>query len=58
MGHSRNTAQGYGDWLQRPPGPTTHDTVTVARILVDIRFAASGQPFSIHVELTRLAPDV
>lgn len=35
-----------------------HDTVAVARILVDIRFADSGQPFSIHVELTRLAPDV
>jgi len=38
------------------PGPTTHDTV--AKILVDIRFADSSQPFFIHVELARLAPGV
>ena len=39
-------------------GPTTHDTVTVARILVDVSLADSGQPFSINLELTKLAPDV
>jgi len=36
--------------------PTTHDTV--ARILVDITFADSGQPFATNFELTKPAPDV
>jgi hypothetical protein len=38
------------------PDPTTHDTG--AKILVDIRFADSGQPFSSNFELTKLTPDV
>jgi alpha-tubulin suppressor-like RCC1 family protein len=37
-------------------GPTTHDTV--ARVLVDITFASSGQPFFVNFDLTKLAPDV
>ncbi len=37
-------------------GPTTHDTV--ARILVDITFAGSGQPFFTNFELTKVATDV
>lgn len=38
------------------PGPTTHDNV--ARVLVDISIAATGQPFYVNLELTKLAPDV
>jgi alpha-tubulin suppressor-like RCC1 family protein len=38
------------------PGPTTYDAV--ARILVDITFADSGQPFFTNFELTELATDV
>jgi alpha-tubulin suppressor-like RCC1 family protein len=38
------------------PGPTTHDNV--AKVLVDISIAATGQPFFINFELTKLAPDV
>jgi alpha-tubulin suppressor-like RCC1 family protein len=38
------------------PGPTTHDTV--ARVLVDITFADTGQPFYTNFELTKVATDV
>src|ERR1700759_763012 len=34
-------------------GPTTHDNV--ARVLVDISIAATGQPFFTNFELTKLA---
>ncbi len=36
--------------------PATHDTV--ARVLVDVTFADSGQPLSTNIELTNPAPDV
>ena len=37
-------------------GPTTHDQV--ARVVVDISVAASGQPFYTNLEFTKLAADV
>jgi alpha-tubulin suppressor-like RCC1 family protein len=37
-------------------GPTTHDQV--ARILVDITVAESGQPFFLNFDLTQIATDV
>jgi len=42
--------------FEAAPGPTTHDNV--ARILVDITFASSGQPFFTNFELTKVATDV
>src|SRR5262245_7340997 len=38
------------------PGPITHDHV--ARVLVDISVVATGQPFYVNLELTKLSPDV
>lgn len=38
------------------PGPTTHDNV--ARVVVDISIAATGQPFYVGLDLPKLAPDV